>query len=249
MIRQAHTYLVGAVGAATLIAIAIAVFVLLVSAQVFRDWPIAALGDSGDDSAAVSAGRPAPGPALGGVAGSVAGERAVAARGATARPARSDVDGGSKSVAGSDGVVVSSGSQEAAAPVGSTGGGDGEGGGGGSPQAVPGAPGPAAAGGGGSSSSSGGSGGGAGSSGGSAESGGGGGGGGSAPPTAGQVTETVNNTVTQVDEAALGGTLNNTGVTAVTEGAVNGVAGPESTVGKVVDEAVGAVGGLLGGKR
>ena len=43
MIRQAHTYLVGAMGGATLIAIAIAVFVLLVSAQVFRDWPIAAL--------------------------------------------------------------------------------------------------------------------------------------------------------------------------------------------------------------
>ena len=48
MIRQARTYLVGAMSGATLIAIAIAVFVLLVSAQVFRDWPIAALG-GGDD--------------------------------------------------------------------------------------------------------------------------------------------------------------------------------------------------------
>jgi hypothetical protein len=38
-------------------------------------------------------------------------------------------------------------------------------------------------------------------------------------------------------------------VTGVTEGVVNGVVGPESTVGKVVDEAVGAVGGLLHGNR
>ena len=51
MIRQAHTYLVSAMSGATLIAIAIAVFVVLVSAQVFRDWPIAALGDSGDSAA------------------------------------------------------------------------------------------------------------------------------------------------------------------------------------------------------
>src|SRR5688500_13713709 len=46
MVRQAHTYLVGAVSGATLIAIAIAAFVLLVSAQVFGDWPIAGLGDA-----------------------------------------------------------------------------------------------------------------------------------------------------------------------------------------------------------
>ena len=63
------------------------------------------------------------------------------------------------------------------------------------------------------------------------------------------VTETVNDTVNQVDETALGGTLGKTGVTGVTEGVVNGAAGPESPVGKVVDETVGAVGGLLGGNR
>ena len=63
MIRQAHTYLAGAMGGATLIAIAIAVFVVLVSAQVFRDWPLAALG--GDDGAAVSESRVAPGGAAG----------------------------------------------------------------------------------------------------------------------------------------------------------------------------------------
>ena len=63
------------------------------------------------------------------------------------------------------------------------------------------------------------------------------------------MTETVNDTVNQVDQTALGGTLGETGVTEVTEGVVNGVVGPESTVGKVVDETVEAVGGLLGGNR
>jgi hypothetical protein len=63
------------------------------------------------------------------------------------------------------------------------------------------------------------------------------------------VTEAVNNTVNQVDQGVTGGALEATGVTGVTEGVVNGVAGPESAVGKVVDETVDAVGGLLGGKR
>ena len=48
---------------------------------------------------------------------------------------------------------------------------------------------------------------------------------------------------------ALGGTLHESGVTPVTEGVVDGVTGPESPVGKVVDETVGAVGGLLHGDR
>ena len=43
----------------------------------------------------------------------------------------------------------------------------------------------------------------------------------------------------------LGGTLEKTGVTGVTEEVVNGVAGPESLVGHVVDETVHAVEGLL----
>jgi hypothetical protein len=42
-----------------------------------------------------------------------------------------------------------------------------------------------------------------------------------------------------------GGNLQGSGVTAVTEGVVNGVAGPESTVGEVVDKTVEAVGGIL----
>jgi hypothetical protein len=62
------------------------------------------------------------------------------------------------------------------------------------------------------------------------------------------VTGTVNNTVSGADKA-LGGTLGETGVTKVTEEVVNGVAGPESTVGKTVDKAVETITGLLGGKR
>ena len=44
MIRQAHTYMAGAMSGATLIGVAIAAFVLLVSAQVFQSWPIPGLG-------------------------------------------------------------------------------------------------------------------------------------------------------------------------------------------------------------
>jgi len=66
------------------------------------------------------------------------------------------------------------------------------------------------------------------------------------------VTSTVNETVSGVDQAT-GGALGATGVTKVTEEVVNGVAGPESTVGKTVDETIGkvkeTVGGLLGGGR
>jgi hypothetical protein len=62
------------------------------------------------------------------------------------------------------------------------------------------------------------------------------------------VAGAVNNTVSGVDKT-LGGTLGETGVTKVTEETVNGVAGPESTVGKAIDETVKTVGGLLGGNR
>ena len=57
----------------------------------------------------------------------------------------------------------------------------------------------------------------------------------------------VNETVNTVDEAALGGTLKETGVTEVTEGVVNGLIGPESVVGKTVNGVGEVVGGLLGG--
>ena len=55
MIRQAHTYLAGAVSGTALIAIAIAVFVMLVSVQAARDWPFAGLV-GGDDASAPTVG-------------------------------------------------------------------------------------------------------------------------------------------------------------------------------------------------
>jgi hypothetical protein len=59
------------------------------------------------------------------------------------------------------------------------------------------------------------------------------------------VTSTVNETVNQVDQTVTGGALEETGVTEVTEEVVNGVAGPESVVGKVVDETTGVVEGIV----
>jgi hypothetical protein len=251
VIRQAHTYLVGAVGGATLIALAIVVFAVLVSAQVFRDWPIAALGDGGDEGA-VSAAREAPG---GSVRVADAAVDIHATRGSAAGPgalkrqrARKDSAGDPGSLAAAGGGLGTTDGQgatetgeagsgverEAGTPTAT-----------GSPQSPSS---PAPSGNTGTSSSGGGSGGNGGGTG-TAGGGGSGTGSGTASSPTGQVTETVNNTVTQVDEAALGGTLGNNGVTGVTEGVVNGVAGPESVVGKVVDETVGAVGGLLGGGK
>jgi hypothetical protein len=245
VIRQAHTYLVGAMGGATLIAIAIVVFAVLVSAQVFRDWPIAALGDGGGETAAVSSGKPAGGavPVSGGTASKGGGESATDPAGETnGQPAstRSGVKAGS--VAAGD--LASTGGGQGGTE---TGGEPADNGGGSGTTASPQAPtGSSPSDSTGSSSSGGGG-------GGSAPAGGGGGGGkatsGTTPSTSGQVTETVNDTVSQVDETALGGTLGDSGVTGVTEGVVNGVAGPESAVGKVVDETVGAVGGLLHSDR
>lgn len=232
MIRQAHTYLIGAMGGAMLIAIAIAVFVMLVSAQVLRNWPLGVLG--GGEDAAVSKAQPAGGGGADAGADLTAGAGAGTAAGADAgRQARADLRDNAGSTAAGGGVgTATGGGRNATEP-----GGDGQGGtAGGSPQAT----GSPSAGGGGSASSGGGAAGGGGKA--------GGGSGGSTSSPSGQVTETVNNTVNQVDEAALGGTLGSSGVTEATEGVVNGVAGPDSTVGKVVDEAVGTVGGLLGQK-
>jgi hypothetical protein len=228
MVRQAHTYLVGAMSGATLIAIAIALFVLLVSAQVFRDWPIAALGR--DDGASVSKAEPVGGTPTGnsGTAIGAGAGSATASGGAPGggNPApRAGGDGGSAPSA----TIEGSGTAGAAAG----GGGDGGGSGAGAPSGSAGGPARSA-----TDTSSGG------------DRGGGGGGGSDSgtttPSTSGKVTETVNDTVDQVDQTATGGTLNEAGVTEVTEGVVNGVAGPESAVGKVVDEAAGAVGGVLG---
>ena len=50
MIRQARSYLLGAVSSTAVIAAAVVAFALIVSAQALRDWPIAGLGlDRGDE--------------------------------------------------------------------------------------------------------------------------------------------------------------------------------------------------------
>jgi hypothetical protein len=237
MIRQTRTYLVSAMSGATLIAIAIAVFVVLVSAQVFRDWPIAALGGSGgEETAAVSKADPvgAPGAATTSFSAKPGSTGSATGPGGTAKPSsgsqsRSDSASPPASL-GEDGQVTT----EQASSGGGSGGRAGSGGGSETPASSPNPSSPGA--GNGSSSGAGGSNGGGGSP--SA---------GTTPSTSGQVTETVDNTVSKVDETALGGTLHETGVTEVTESVVNGVAGPESPVGHVVNETVGAVGGLLHG--
>jgi hypothetical protein len=224
VIRQAHTYLVGAVGGATLIAIAIVVFVLLVSAQVFRDWPIAALGDGGDDAPAVSESR--------------AVDDAAAATAATPGPASPPVppaggdgaDGGG--AASGLGGGASGGEGGGGAPAGS-GGGSEDGGDGADTVAVP--QGPA-------------SGGGSASDGGAVGAGGAGAGNAASSPSA-QVTKAVEDAVTKVDETATGGALDDSGVTDATEGVVEGAVGPESAVGQTADGAADAVGGLLPGQR
>jgi hypothetical protein len=233
-------------GGATLIAIAIVVFAVLVSAQVFRDWPIAALGDGGGGSAAVSSGDPVGGavPVSSDTAVQADGKAAAAGTGEAKRQ-QTSTRTGDNAGSGATGDFATIGAGRGSTETG----GNADGPGGGSeaaatPQTPPSSSPSDSAG---SSSSSG--------SGGSAPGGGsaGGGGGrttsGTTPSTSGQVTETVNDTVSQVDETVLGGTLDNTGVTDATEGVVNGVVGPESVVGKVVDETVGAVGGLLPGNH
>jgi hypothetical protein len=203
VIRQAHTYLAGAVSGTALIAAAIVAFVALVSLQAVRDWPLESFG--GGDEAGISNARPASGAA--GVA--AGGAVRTGARGA-ARGSR----GGRATHPGSHGTALG----EAPAPSG------------GSPNGTPASPGSGAAGGpapSGSTST-------------------GSGGGGSDDSTSGTLTGAVNKAVSGLD-AATGGALGEAGVTQVTEETGNGVVGPESPLGKAVDKATEAVGGLLGG--
>jgi len=217
MISQTRNYLVGAVSGAGLLAAAVVAFVLLVSAQVFESWPIAGLVGGGEDGTSVSTAEPAA--AGTGPAAALGGSAKAAAGPAAGDPARGGGGGGGPSQTSGQGVDNSGGQ---------TGGGA-AGGGGSTPVAAPG--GSAGGGSGGTASSAG---------------GGGGGGGSTSPSTSTQVTGTVNETVNQVDQTVTGGALDETGVTQVTEEAVNGVVGSESTVGKVVDGAVGTVEGALG---
>src|SRR3954452_772321 len=205
MIRQARTYLVGAMSGASLIAVAIAVFVLLVSTQVFGDWPVAELLGGGDQPSVSNAretGAPAP-----------------------AGAGRGEAEGGAKGVGGAEGGGSEGGSGggpaglaggEPGAPAGAEEGGGGEGGadGGGGGGSAP-------VGSGGSSGDSGGA------SGGGNGSGGGGGGGTATSAPSQKVTGAVSETGTQVDEGVTGGAREEPGATDTAEEAVNGVAGPE----------------------
>lgn len=230
MIRQARNYLLGAVSGAGLIAVALVAFVLLVSVQVFEDWPIADLVGGGDESA-VSVAEPVTADAAAAAAAAASGGQAGAA-GAGGDAADGGPVGGGASAPG--GQAVDGTGQPDGSPGGKGGGGAGEGG------SAPGqGPGGSSGGGTGSASDDGGA---------FPGGGGDGGGGGSTSSTSAKVTGTVNETVNQVDQTVTGGALGDTGVTQVSEEAVNGSAGPESTVGKVVDETVGTVEGILGGK-
>ncbi len=64
LVRQAHSYFAGAISSTVLIAAAVIAFVLLVSAQAFREWPVSGLGWRGG-TVSVSPGR-----AVGGAAAS-----------------------------------------------------------------------------------------------------------------------------------------------------------------------------------
>ncbi|HEY5814729.1 MAG TPA: hypothetical protein VIS95_00120, partial [Solirubrobacterales bacterium] len=97
MIRQAQTYLVGAVSGTTLIVAAVLAFVALVSLQGLRDWPLAGIG-GGDEAAetdvipvqpaAVGAGAADDQGAVGTTSGAgKAGTRAAGANGGSTSPA------------------------------------------------------------------------------------------------------------------------------------------------------------------
>ena len=81
MIRQAHTYLAGAISGTALVAGAIVVFVLLVSVQAAKDWPLSGLVGGGGDSGSVSSAQPVA------VHGTAAAKRARAPKRPATRPA------------------------------------------------------------------------------------------------------------------------------------------------------------------
>jgi hypothetical protein len=237
MIRQAHTYLAGAVSSTALVAGAVVAFVLLVSFQALKDWPLAGISIGGDDSAAT-------GPSTPGAGSATAPAEAAATAGLAAKGSAGNGNGRSAAkrdnqVAVDASPTATTGSPTAEAPPSSP---AGQGGSAGAPSGSS----PT-----GSASSSPAAGGGGGGGGGSNPSPGGGSGGtteSGGQTTSGAITGTVNKTVSGVDEAT-GGVIGSTGVTEVTEKVVEGAAGPESPVGHTVDEVVKTVGGLLGGNK
>src|SRR5262245_41411051 len=97
MVRQAHTYLVGAVSGATLIAAAIAAFVVLVSMQVFEAWPIVGLGGSDNEGSSTPARESSAAPGSAGAAAN-GGAAGSAGAGAATKAAGKDASRGSDTV-------------------------------------------------------------------------------------------------------------------------------------------------------
>lgn len=125
MIRQARSYLVGAVSGTTLVAVAVVAFVALVSVQTLRDWPLAGLvgGGEAEPTEARTAGP------QGATAGSSSGGAgAGSAAGAESGRAGPSGDGGGSAAAGIGAPVdgPTSGSAGPDAPVSSSGGGGGD---------------------------------------------------------------------------------------------------------------------------
>lgn len=124
MIHQARSYLVGAISATTLVAVAVVAFVLLVTAQAVRDWPLGGLGLGGEEEigtvAPVPPGLAAGGEAVPAVAGATGGAGGSPGPGGATPPAAPPPGGGTVTPPlGSGG----SGGGRAPAPVSEGGGG------------------------------------------------------------------------------------------------------------------------------
>jgi hypothetical protein len=219
VIRQAQSYLAGAISSTALIGAAVVLFALLITTQGLRDWPISGLGlDKGaNDEVSVAPVKPAAGGAAGADAAAVQGGGSATGGGSPAAgsgaPGQANVGrpGGAGSGPAPDSPVASA------------------------PGSQPNGQGPGSGGGGGAAS-------------GSNPGSGGATGGGGGQSTSGNVANTVNDTVNAADDA-LGGALGKSGVTKATEDVVDRVAGPDSPVGETVDKAGEAVEGLLPGRR
>src|ERR1044072_3310033 len=67
MVRQARNYMAGAVSGTALIAAAVVAFIMLVSLQSLRDWPLAGLGGGNEGASSAPLGPPGATPGGAGV--------------------------------------------------------------------------------------------------------------------------------------------------------------------------------------
>jgi hypothetical protein len=217
VIRQARIYLAGGISLTALIGAAVVAFVVLVSLQTLRDWPLNGVGEhrSGavQDSAVVATPAGARGPTVALAPGSTAGVEAPGSPGQAGNGAIAAGDGGG--APSSPATVQPAARAPSSSPETGLGG-----------SAQPGSSGNSAPSGGPTPAD--------------VEDG--------IPPLPQTAAGTVNETVAGVNSAT-GGALGNAGVTETAEEVVNGAAGPKSAVGRAVDRATEAVGGLPGEDR